>query len=191
MKKTRTWPFEGVVKKVHCGCEGNHSQRSPEVSRLDSDMRGDRRGEEREGRGERREERNQEPRDQKNQESVQPKWLNYITKRSRGKRSPSACRRERFKVRGKLKGAAILRLVPGFFETYCCYQDLQNPWHHRQDPQTCCQGNSHHIPRIHLAHLPPLPMATSPSIYKGRSLWSLFLPPFSFRHHLALSSLSQ
>ena len=29
---------------------------------------------------------------------------------------------------------------------------------HRLDPQTCCQGNRHYIPRIHLAHLPPLPI---------------------------------
>jgi hypothetical protein len=29
---------------------------------------------------------------------------------------------------------------------------------------TCCQGDSHHIPRIHLAHLPPLAVTMSPSI---------------------------
>ena len=26
---------------------------------------------------------------------------------------------------------------------------------------TCCQGNHHSIPKINLAHLPPLPAATS------------------------------
>ena len=29
------------------------------------------------------------------------------------------------------------------------------------DLHTCCQGNRHHIARIHLAHFPPLPAATS------------------------------
>jgi hypothetical protein len=59
---------------------------------------------------------------------------------------------------------------------------------HRQDPRTCCQGNSHHIPRIHLAHLPPLPVLCHhlyiKSPYLSLSL-SLSLPPFSFCHHLA------
>jgi hypothetical protein len=58
---------------------------------------------------------------------------------------------------------------------------------HRWDPKTYCQGNSHHIPRIHLAHLPPLPvLGHHPCIKKAppQSL-SLSLPLFSFRCHLA------
>jgi hypothetical protein len=38
----------------------------------------------------------------------------------------------------------------------------------RWDQYTCCQGNSHPIPRIHLAHLPDLPVIMSSSTYKER-----------------------
>jgi hypothetical protein len=43
-------------------------------------------------------------------------------------------------------------------------------------PHICCQGNCHHIPRIHLAHLPPLPENGYVSIQiKGRPFWPLSL----------------
>jgi len=61
---------------------------------------------------------------------------------------------------------------------------------HRRNPHTCCQGNSHHIPRIHLPHLPPLPVTISPSIYKEMFPWSLS-PLLSFYCHLALLSLNK
>jgi hypothetical protein len=54
---------------------------------------------------------------------------------------------------------------------------------HRWDPKTYCQGNSHHIPRIHLAHLPPLPvLGHHPCIKKA--------PPQSLSLSLFPSSLS-
>ena len=55
--------------------------------------------------------------------------------------------------------------------------DTTPTWQH--DQHTCCQGNSYHIPRIHLAHLPPLPVATSPSIYKRKTPLNS-LPPLLF-----------
>ena len=64
---------------------------------------------------------------------------------------------------------------------------------HRQQHNlhTCCQGNSHAIPIIHSAHLPPLPMATSLSIYKRKApLMDLSLPLPHLLFHLALLSLS-
>ena len=42
----------------------------------------------------------------------------------------------------------------------------EDRWSRRQwDLHTCCQDNNHYIPRIHWAHLPPLPVTASPSIY--------------------------
>jgi hypothetical protein len=62
----------------------------------------------------------------------------------------------------------------------------------QRDPHTLCQGNSHRIPRIHLTHLPSLPVATSISIFKRKTpLISLFLSPFPFCCHLALFSLNK
>ena len=48
------------------------------------------------------------------------------------------------------------------------------------NPHTCCQVDIHHIPRIHLPHLPPLPVAISPSICKRKPhliSFSLSFPP--------------
>ena len=41
----------------------------------------------------------------------------------------------------------------------------------RCDPNTYFQGKSHHIPRIHLAHLPPLPVITSSSVIRSHYRW--------------------
>ena len=58
------------------------------------------------------------------------------------------------------------------FSINCYYillvpEPLKPVTYHRQQCNlyTCCQGNVHHISRIHWAYLPPLPMTTSPSRY--------------------------
>ena len=66
----------------------------------------------------------------------------------------------------------------------------------RHNPHTCCQGNSYHIPRIHLAHLPYIPMKMSPSICKNvsPSLFPLSLSattlPFNLSLNLTQNSLA-
>lgn len=54
--------------------------------------------------------------------------------------------------------------------------DTTPTWQH--DQHTCCQGNSYHIPRIHLAHLSPLPVLRHhPYIKKSSPDLSLSLLP--------------
>lgn len=55
---------------------------------------------------------------------------------------------------------------------------------HRRDLQTCCQGNSYHIPRIHLAHLPPLPVLHHHSYIKTN------LPDLSLSSPPSLSAIT-